>query len=68
METKTIDFTSALTNSSETAIVRGALIRGLTVTSPKLATVRVGARKARKYYGTLAYNVYNPRKHDESRK
>ncbi|KAK0100291.1 hypothetical protein ONS96_007572 [Cadophora gregata f. sp. sojae] len=52
----------------ETAIVRGALIRGLAEMSPKLATVRIGARKARKYYGTLAYDVYDPEKHDHKRK
>ncbi|CZR55613.1 uncharacterized protein PAC_05501 [Phialocephala subalpina] len=52
----------------DTAIVRGALIRGLAERIPKLATVRIGARKARKHYGTLAYNIFDPEKHDENRK
>jgi len=52
----------------DTAIVRGALIRGLAERIPKLATVRIGARQARKHYGTLAYNIFDPEKHDESRR
>jgi hypothetical protein len=54
--------------SRDTSIVRGALIRGLAERSPKPATIRIGARKARRHYGTLAYEIFDPDKHDHSRK
>jgi hypothetical protein len=56
--------------SSNTAIVRGALIRGLadkqlTVGRP---TISVKSRVARKHYGTVALERYDPEKHDSTRK
>ncbi|KAL1962682.1 hypothetical protein VTN77DRAFT_9316 [Rasamsonia byssochlamydoides] len=51
-----------------TAIVRGALIRGLSEKQPGLATIRVKSRVARRHYGTVAYEYFVEGKHDESRR
>lgn len=47
--------------TSRTAVVRGALMKGLaevTDVKPKLATVRVASRIVRKYYGTECLTLY----------
>ena len=51
-----------------TAVVRGALMKGLASTSPGFATVKISGRAARKYYGILSRKQYDPTKHDESRR
>ncbi|CAG8971871.1 hypothetical protein HYALB_00001984 [Hymenoscyphus albidus] len=52
----------------DTAIVRGALIRGLVEKSPGLASVRIDGRVARRYYGALAGVPFDPKRHDSWRK
>ncbi|KUJ11277.1 uncharacterized protein LY89DRAFT_241035 [Mollisia scopiformis] len=51
----------------ETAIVKGALIRGLSEKEPGLATIRVESRIARRHYGTMAYDIFGEG-HEEGRK
>lgn len=54
--------------SSDTAIVRGALIRGLAEKSPRLASVRIDGRVARRHYGTMAYVEFDPEIDEPGRK
>ena len=46
-----------------TAVVRGAVIKGLAICDNKLATVHVGARAARKHYRVKFYTTYNKALH-----
>ncbi|KAI0118816.1 actin-like ATPase domain-containing protein [Nemania sp. FL0031] len=52
-----------------TAIVRGALIRGLAskLTGPRPPSILVESRITRKHYGTAAWTVYNPKTDDPTR-
>ncbi|KAI0420708.1 actin-like ATPase domain-containing protein [Xylaria grammica] len=56
-------------NRCNTAIVRGALIQSLAskTASPRLPTIWVDSRIARKHYGTAALDVYDPARHDPTR-
>ncbi|KAJ8133512.1 hypothetical protein O1611_g102 [Lasiodiplodia mahajangana] len=49
-----------------TAIVRGALIRGVTskLAGPSRPTVWVDSRITRKHYGITVWTIYDPTKHD----
>ncbi|MCJ1452970.1 hypothetical protein MMC28_003315 [Mycoblastus sanguinarius] len=51
-----------------TAVVRGALIKGLASSSPSWATVSISARSARKHYGILARSKFVSHKHDIHRR
>ncbi|MCJ1470578.1 hypothetical protein MMC07_009224 [Pseudocyphellaria aurata] len=51
-----------------TAVVRGALMKGLAMTSPNSAPVRVSGRSARKHYGVCSYKSFDVTIHEESRK
>ncbi|KAI1154192.1 actin-like ATPase domain-containing protein [Nemania diffusa] len=52
-----------------TAIVRGALIRGLAgnTVGPRRPTIWVDSRISRKHYGIGVWTVYDPKKHDPKR-
>ena len=50
-----------------TAIVRGALMKGLSQLEPDAERVKVAARTARKHYGTEIMSKYDPGKHAMSR-
>lgn len=52
-------------NNSQTAVVRGALMKGLAEVmgvKTNIPRVRVEARKARKHYGTECYMRYRARR------
>lgn len=51
-----------------TAVVRGALMKGLASTSPTFAKVGVSGRFARKYYGVAIRKESDATKHDDARK
>ena len=51
-----------------TAIVRGAVMMGLSRANPKLAAVSVVSRVARKHYGIEMHVEYDPTLHDASKK
>ena len=53
---------------SNTAIVRGALIRAIAERQPQLAMVRVASRIARRNYGTFTYEKFDPSIHEISRR
>ncbi|MCJ1388771.1 hypothetical protein MMC18_001621 [Xylographa bjoerkii] len=50
-----------------TAIVRGALMKGL-IEKSSISSVRVGARAARKHYGTEIFVRYSSLKHDKTKR
>lgn len=54
--------------SSWTAVVRGALMKGLASTSPGFATVKISERVARKHYGINSGTQYYPLQHGSARK
>lgn len=49
-----------------TAVVRGALMKGLAQLEPTTARVKVTSRTARKHYGTEIMNKYDKVKHEKS--
>lgn len=49
---------------SWTAVVRGALMKGLAETSPAFAKVNISGRFARKHYGTYVCCTYQEGVHD----
>jgi hypothetical protein len=49
-----------------TAVVRGALMKGLSQLEPTTARVKVASRTARKHYGTEIMNKYDKIKHAKS--
>ena len=51
-----------------TAVVRGALMKGLASTSPTFAKVGVSGRSARRYYGIASHKSFDPINHDGTRK
>ena len=51
-----------------TAIVRGALMRGLAVGNPEVARLRIGSRIARKSYGISAGEPFTPGKDKSAKK
>jgi tRNA A37 threonylcarbamoyltransferase TsaD len=51
-----------------TAVVRGAVMKGLANYDTKLATVNIGPRTARKHYGILQHLKYDASKHSEATK
>jgi molecular chaperone DnaK (HSP70) len=51
-----------------TAIVRGAVMMGLSRASSALTTVAVASRRARKHYGVQLRVVYDSERHDASEK
>lgn len=51
-----------------TAVVRGALMKGLATTSPFFASVSISGRRARKHYGFRVRNDFIKGVHDESRR
>ena len=53
---------------SNTAVVRGALIKAAAERQSQLAVVRVASRVARRNYGTFTYEQFNPDIHDVDRK
>lgn len=54
--------------NSWSAIMRGAVMMGLSRADIKLAAINVTSRTARKHYGTLLMVPYDSSKHDESLK
>ena len=50
-----------------TAVVRGALMKGLASTSPDFATVKISGRSARKHYGFRSVKVFVHGLHDVSK-
>ena len=54
--------------SSWTAVVRGALMKGLASACPKSAKVKINARSARKHYGFEIAKEFIEFKHDDTRK
>ena len=50
-----------------TAVVRGALMKGLSQLAPSTARVKVGSRSARKHYGTEVITTYDAKKHLKSK-
>jgi hypothetical protein len=50
------------------AVVRGAVLKGLAQSDPKHSKVRLMSRMARKHLGTLAANVFDEKIHSVSRK
>jgi len=65
-ENRKIEFRKV--TNGETAIVRGALIRGLSTREPGAASIVVESRRSRRHYGTMAYESFDERKHDMSKK
>ena len=63
--TKTAKF---LRWDSQTAVVEGALMRGLAEASPTLARIRPRFRKARKHYGVLAVDEFDENIHDPQKR
>lgn len=57
-----------LMSSSWTAVVRGALMKGLASTSPAFATVTISGRSARKHYGINCGTQYLEIEHGNARK
>jgi len=53
---------------SWTAVVRGALMKGLASTSPAFAKVKISERSARKHYGVCVGIEYSRYKHDDDYK
>lgn len=53
---------------SWTAVVRGALMKGLASTSPSFATVGIQGRCARKHYGLHARKPFDEALHDQNRR
>ncbi len=53
---------------SWTAVVRGALMKGLASTSPTFATVKISGRSARKHYGINCGIQYHAQEHGDARK
>ena len=51
-----------------TAVVRGALIKGLAAASPSAAKVKVGSRVARKAYGIKVREKFNANMHQDHQK
>lgn len=51
-----------------TAVVRGALIKGLAEIVPSLTRIKIDARVARKHYGTQEIVKYDPKVHESRRK
>ncbi|KAF4636895.1 hypothetical protein G7Y89_g1184 [Cudoniella acicularis] len=51
-----------------TAVVRGAVMMGLARSNPKLASVGLVSRAARKHYGTELSVEFDPARHDDSKK
>ena len=51
-----------------TAVVRGAVMKGLANYDSKLAAVHVGRRTARKHYGLCTTTAYDETKHSEDSK
>jgi molecular chaperone DnaK (HSP70) len=51
-----------------TAVVRGAVMKGLANHDDKLALVHIGPRTARKHYGYSCVRKFNANKHRESSK
>ncbi|MCJ1259426.1 hypothetical protein MMC24_007263 [Lignoscripta atroalba] len=51
-----------------TAVVRGALMKGLASTSATFASVRISGRSARKHYGLLGAKKFDEALHDSSRR
>ncbi|MCJ1230796.1 hypothetical protein MMC12_007470 [Toensbergia leucococca] len=51
-----------------TAVVRGALMKGLASTAPSFATVKVSGRSARKHYGISSIKPYDINCHDAARR
>ena len=51
-----------------TAVVRGALIRGLNDNSPETSRISIASRIARKWYGIRAWAKYDEDIHEDSRK
>ena len=54
--------------SSWTAVVRGALMKGLASACPTSAKVKINARSARKHYGFEIENEFIESEHDDARK
>ena len=54
--------------NSWTAVVRGALMKGLASASPASAKVKIGARSARKHYGFEIEEKFIDSKHNDARK
>ncbi|KAL6717539.1 hypothetical protein ACLMJK_005454 [Lecanora helva] len=54
--------------NSWTAVVRGALMKGLASTSPNFAKVSIAARAARKHYGLDVNTSFNAGEHDYNRR
>ena len=54
-------------NISWTAVVRGALMRGLATTSQAYASVKISGRRARKHYGFKVERPFIDGIHDMSR-
>ena len=51
-----------------TAVVRGALMKGLASTSPTFASLKISGRSARKHYGIESHELYQATKHDETKR
>jgi hypothetical protein len=51
-----------------TAVVRGAVMKGLANHDDKLALVHIGPRAARKHYGYICVKKFDPALHKESSK
>lgn len=64
---QTVIFATLLMFNSWTAVVKGALIKGLASLSPAFATVGVTGRSARKHYGTRAGKLIEGMEHDRCR-
>ena len=54
--------------NSWTAVVRGALMKGLASASPATAKVKINARSARKHYGFEVQKQFHNSEHDDARK
>ena len=57
-----------LTVCSWTAVVRGALMKGLASTSPSYSTVSISGRYARRHYGVKALRIFVEGVHDCNRR
>ena len=72
-----LDVHGGFISGSWTAVVRGALMKGLASTSPAFATVRISERSARKHYGIncgvpdaerVGVGLYLDLEHEDQRK
>lgn len=54
-----------LKTSRWTAVVRGALMKGLASTNRSFARVNVSGRSARKHYGVDSHKSFNPAQHSQ---